>query len=157
MARSRMTDEQRRAAARESSQRWRDKNREAYRATKKRWRDRVRLLRPETYKAYITKRNRRQVDRMRIQKFGTDGANLYVEQNGVCKICLRDMLRYGGNSMLAAQLDHDHNTGKVRGWLCRACNLSVGLLGDDVERMARAIEYVRNNGCLLVKNVQDCA
>lgn len=27
-------------------------------------------------------------------------------------------------------LDHDHVTGKFRGWLCARCNLGIGLLGD---------------------------
>lgn len=39
-------------------------------------------------------------------------------------------------------LDHDHVTGKFRGWLCYRCNLGIGLLGDSVEGVASAVEYL---------------
>lgn len=39
-------------------------------------------------------------------------------------------------------LDHDHMTGKFRGWLCHRCNLGMGLLGDDIEGLRRAIAYL---------------
>lgn len=39
-------------------------------------------------------------------------------------------------------LDHDHKTGKFRGWLCRPCNQAIGMLGDDVAGLLRAISYL---------------
>src|SRR5271155_4011570 len=30
-------------------------------------------------------------------------------------------------------LDHDHKTGKFRGWLCSECNLGIGKLGDSLD------------------------
>lgn len=36
---------------------------------------------------------------------------------GVCEFCLR---------IMQLQQDHDHITGKARGWLCSRCNLLVG-------------------------------
>ena len=38
--------------------------------------------------------------------------------------------------------DHDHITGKFRGVLCRACNRSIGQLGDTKERLKKAYEYL---------------
>lgn len=39
-------------------------------------------------------------------------------------------------------LDHDHVTGQFRGWLCNACNLGVGMLGDSIEGVKRALVYL---------------
>lgn len=39
-------------------------------------------------------------------------------------------------------VDHDHVTGEVRGVLCRACNRSIGQLGDSKESLQRAVDYL---------------
>lgn len=39
-------------------------------------------------------------------------------------------------------LDHDHITEMFRGWLCRRCNTGIGNLGDNVEGLQRAIDYL---------------
>ena len=38
-------------------------------------------------------------------------------------------------------LDHNHVTGKVRGYLCNSCNTGLGKIGDSVERLERATKY----------------
>jgi hypothetical protein len=43
-------------------------------------------------------------------------------------------------------LDHNHQTGKFRGWLCAVCNLSIGQLGDTVEGLMRGIDYLKKTG-----------
>jgi hypothetical protein len=40
-------------------------------------------------------------------------------------------------------LDHDHTTGKFRGWLCSDCNLGIGKLGDTIEGINAALEYLK--------------
>ena len=40
-------------------------------------------------------------------------------------------------------LDHNHNTGKFRGWLCRTCNTGLGSLGDSQIGLQKAIDYLR--------------
>lgn len=40
-------------------------------------------------------------------------------------------------------LDHDHVTGKFRGWLCNSCNLGIGALGDSIEGVKKALTYLR--------------
>lgn len=39
-------------------------------------------------------------------------------------------------------LDHCHKTGKFRGWLCNRCNLGIGCLGDNIQGLRQAIEYL---------------
>jgi hypothetical protein len=40
-------------------------------------------------------------------------------------------------------LDHDHETGKFRGWLCPNCNSGIGRFGDNVENLEKAIKYLK--------------
>lgn len=39
-------------------------------------------------------------------------------------------------------VDHDHNTNKVRGWLCSKCNIALGYLQDDPDTVKRLYEYI---------------
>jgi hypothetical protein len=39
--------------------------------------------------------------------------------------------------------DHDHITLLHRGWLCDNCNRSLGMLGDDIPSLERAIRYLK--------------
>lgn len=38
--------------------------------------------------------------------------------------------------------DHDHNTGKFRGWLCMNCNSGIGYAKDSIERLRMMIAYL---------------
>ncbi|UKH49716.1 endonuclease VII [Rahnella phage Sarma103] len=61
------------------------------------------------------------------------------EQEGSCKICgLTERIQ---NRSLA--VDHCHKTGVVRGLLCSACNIALGKFEDDINRLERAIKYLR--------------
>ena len=40
-------------------------------------------------------------------------------------------------------LDHDHTTGVFRGYLCFSCNTAFGKLGDTVEKLIRAVDYLQ--------------
>lgn len=66
---------------------------------------------------------------------------MLVEQAGRCAICLTPPSGSGRNTT-RLHIDHDHETGKVRGLLCSRCNTALGQLADDPERMHRMINYI---------------
>ena len=39
--------------------------------------------------------------------------------------------------------DHNHTTGQWRGALCRFCNTGIGLLGESISRLQRAVAYLQ--------------
>lgn len=63
--------------------------------------------------------------------------NMLYLQGGKCRIC--------GNLERDRRLsvDHCHNTGKVRGLLCRRCNLALGFFDDDIDRVKKALTYLK--------------
>lgn len=63
---------------------------------------------------------------------------MYEMQNGYCAICNNHVSSYKRD----LSLDHDHNTGKVRGFLCDCCNTGLGLFKDNTEIMFKAINYL---------------
>ena len=67
---------------------------------------------------------------------------LYKQQGGICAICggMPDITRYG---ITRLAIDHDHATGKIRGLLCNNCNAGMGIIGDTVEHLERAAEYLK--------------
>jgi hypothetical protein len=66
-----------------------------------------------------------------------DYSKMLVDQDNSCAICKTQI-------GWEAAVDHCHNTNKVRGLLCRKCNLGLGGFKDNIETIRRAIEYVKN-------------
>jgi hypothetical protein len=64
-----------------------------------------------------------------------DVAELLRLQGGVCAVCL---------SRDPDHVDHDHQTGRVRGLLCFSCNGGLGQFKDDAVILRRAAEYLDN-------------
>ena len=65
---------------------------------------------------------------------------LYEEQGGVCAICKQGPTKpTRGTAEPTFVVDHDHNTGAVRGLLCGHCNTGIGLLRDSPEVLGAAI------------------
>jgi hypothetical protein len=69
---------------------------------------------------------------------------MLAEQAGGCAIC-------GGPPVAGAaffDVDHDHLTGRVRGLLCRACNLGLGKFRDRPLLLAHAIRYLARSAAV---------
>ena len=67
---------------------------------------------------------------------------MIAERDGRCDICgERPVSPLPTQNQL--HVDHDHNTGKIRGLLCSRCNRAIGALGDSVEGLLRAITYLK--------------
>lgn len=61
------------------------------------------------------------------------------ERDHRCDICRRECK---GDGVGALCVDHDHDTGAVRGMLCTSCNRGLGLFHDDERSLAAAISYL---------------
>lgn len=104
-----------------------DRRKQYYQANKQAFHDYYKLCKKQRRKQKYT--------------YGLTEAQWYEmerQQGGVCAICLKPQTP---KKLLC--VDHDHKTGKVRALLCGKCNGGIGFFNDDVEVMAKAIEYLR--------------
>lgn len=62
---------------------------------------------------------------------------MYKEQKESCKICEKKF-----KQGVSAHVDHDHDTGEVRGLLCLNCNTGIGKLGDSAVTCLDAAFYL---------------
>ena len=67
---------------------------------------------------------------------------MLVEQGHRCKIC--GTTEPGGKHG-KFMVDHSHNTGEVRGLLCKSCNIALGEVGDNISTLQKMIEYLSTN------------
>jgi hypothetical protein len=67
----------------------------------------------------------------------SDYEEILKAQNGTCAVCpSTELLR----------VDHAHDTLKVRGILCHACNVSAGLLKESPKRLRNLALYLEAHG-----------
>lgn len=68
--------------------------------------------------------------------------SIFVSQEYKCRICNRHLEPFNSIS----HIDHNHLDNKVRGILCRRCNLLLGLCNDDIVLLSNAISYLESKG-----------
>lgn len=60
-----------------------------------------------------------------------------AKQDNKCAICSEEFSN-------TPHTDHDHNTGSVRGLLCRTCNTGLGCFKDSLVALKNAIDYLES-------------
>lgn len=111
------------------ARRHQDANPEKKKANNAKWRNK------NPYEAYLAST---------ASRFGmpTSSFRAWLEsQVQECSICSADAP--GGRGRFHA--DHCHDTGRLRGLLCHACNIAIGNLKDDCDLLEKAIEYLRKH------------
>lgn len=121
-------------------QKWMTENVPEYKDAQKRARDEWKKRNKDRVREYAQKPRAKRVTKSSNLRRYKITFEQYVEmrsrQNNTCAICNGP----GGKNGLG--IDHCHASGVVRGLLCSKCNAGIGMLGEDLERMSAAIEYV---------------
>lgn len=121
--------EQHKERIRIKSQEWRDKNPERSLESCRRYREK---------NPCCPTRQKDSTLRCRYGITLEDFNCLFKKQDGKCAICRQ------GKKLC---VDRCHESGKVRGLLCRECNIAIALLDDDVINLARASYYLMESKC----------
>ena len=69
---------------------------------------------------------------------------LHSAQGGRCALCGSESSANKRHEALC--VDHCHDSGSIRGLLCKPCNTGLGCFRDSPELMTKAIQYLLNNG-----------
>ncbi len=90
------------------------------------------------------KRNRERKDVLRWSRYkklynisADDFHQMKMEQGGLCGLCSHDL------NDTNTHVDHCHKTGAVRSLLCSRCNQAIGLMDESIEKMEKAINYLK--------------
>ena len=67
------------------------------------------------------------------------------DQNYSCAICGTKENIVHKKTARSFAVDHNHETGEVRGLLCNTCNRGLGLFKDNITVLESAAEYLKNN------------
>ena len=60
----------------------------------------------------------------------------------ICPICKKSSIPYVTANLV---IDHNHDTGNAREWICDSCNTGLGRFKDNVELMQEAIKYLKKH------------
>lgn len=105
---------------------------------------RLRASRPNYHRA----NNLKQRYGISIDEYQT----LLTSQNSTCPICkveISDTLEYKRQRTVV--VDHNHDTGEVRGILCWSCNLVLGHARESTDILYKAIVYLSERGAYTPK------
>lgn len=119
--------------------------RRASRVYRKRHPEKVAAANAARYWANPMRARRRVREDHYRRKYGISLAerdNLLATQGFRCAVC---QSAHPGTTNGGFQVDHCHETGKVRGMLCLQCNSTLGYAHDDVIRLRLLAEYVEKH------------
>jgi len=68
---------------------------------------------------------------------------MFRDQLGLCDVCSDKM--DSSTRRLCPCVDHNHETGKIRGLLCGACNKGISHLKESPQILQQAIRYIRRH------------
>lgn len=71
-----------------------------------------------------------------------DYDRMLIKQDYKCAICKQVEGSILDDNWQPLCVDHDHISGKVRGLLCRNCNVAIGLLRDNITVLQNAVAYL---------------
>jgi hypothetical protein len=125
-----------RSCASAKARAWRQANPDRYRGWHRDNRERHNEQRRERRRANPDARLTESLKRVGHNLTVADYRFLEAGQGGRCAICLQ---RPPSGRL---HVDHDHQTGRIRGLLCGSCNKALGLFRDDPARMRRAATYL---------------
>ena len=129
---------------REYQREWREKNPEKARAWSKRnpskrkaINDKYKEINREAIRVSDRRYQLERVYGMTLEEYD----DLLIRQDGSCAGC--EATEYNDRSYHLA-VDHNHETGEMRGLLCLRCNRILGLANDDPVMLRRLAEYLEN-------------
>jgi len=80
----------------------------------------------------------KELDRIRFKKYGITGDEfrfILNNQNNQCLICVKQDTKN-------LSVDHNHQTGKIRGIICNDCNVVLGRVRDSIKTLKSMIKYL---------------
>jgi hypothetical protein len=78
-----------------------------------------------------------------LKRYGitlADYDQMLKRQKGVCAICKKPETH---SRQRRLSVDHNHETGEVRGLLCARCNRALGMFNDNPDLLRSAARYLR--------------
>ena len=131
----------RQAYHKEYSKKWQPKDRDAFLASRRE--QKRKRMNTEEGKLQRRKEALKHNYGMSLEEYNT----LLESQQGCCAVC--GTIEPGHNHRHFC-VDHNHETGSVRGLLCHYCNRGLGFLGDSMKRVESLLAYLsrykENNG-----------
>ena len=76
-------------------------------------------------------------------------AMLLKQQKNRCAVCKNKEVRTRNGKVIELSVDHNHETGAIRGLLCSRCNTAAGLLYESATVVATLAKYLRRKRCVL--------
>jgi len=129
-------------------------HKEYYREWYKKNKNRISILFKKKYKENI----KNYKDKILQRTFGIsleEYNQMLEEQNGVCAICkCEEKTKVQGN-IRCLSIDHNHDTGEIRGLLCNRCNKLLGIIEIYKKDPIKWDNYLKKIRCLNESSTRD--